>query len=95
MEIVEPIGKRVLIRKEEDKKQTKSGIHLPDKIKIPTLICRVLAIGTQVENDPDYDIVELDKVMVNPSRAVPVDFEPDNKLFVIPVEDVIAKIRKE
>jgi hypothetical protein len=29
-EIVEPIGKRVLIRKDEDKKQTKGGIQLPD-----------------------------------------------------------------
>ncbi len=30
LEIVEPIGKRVLIRKDEDKKQTKGGIRLPD-----------------------------------------------------------------
>ncbi|MFZ4576481.1 MAG: hypothetical protein ACOYN0_19010, partial [Phycisphaerales bacterium] len=35
LETVEPVGKRVLIRKDQDKKQTKSGIHLPDKIEIP------------------------------------------------------------
>jgi chaperonin GroES len=30
LETVEPIGDRVLIRKDEDRKQTKSGLHLPD-----------------------------------------------------------------
>ena len=37
LETVEPIGDRVLIRKDEDRKITKVGIHLPDKIEIPTL----------------------------------------------------------
>ena len=45
LETVEPIGSRVLIRKDEDRKQTKSGIHLPDKIEIPTLTGRVVAIS--------------------------------------------------
>ncbi|MEI6273446.1 MAG: co-chaperone GroES, partial [Phycisphaerae bacterium] len=35
LETVEPIGKRVLIRKDEDRKITKVGIHLPDKMEIP------------------------------------------------------------
>lgn len=38
IETVEPIclllGKRVLIRKDEDKKQTKGGIQLPDNIPL-------------------------------------------------------------
>ena len=33
IETVEPIGERVLIRKDEDRKITKVGIHLPDKLK--------------------------------------------------------------
>ena len=45
LETVEPIGKRVLLRKDEDKKQTKSGIHLPDKIEIPTLTGRIVAVS--------------------------------------------------
>ena len=40
-EIIEPIGKRVLIRKDEDKKQTKGGIQLPDNIEIPTITGRL------------------------------------------------------
>ena len=95
IEIIEPIGTRVLIRKDEDKKQTKSGIHLPDKIEIPTITGRVVAISTQVENDPDYPIVNYDRILFNPKHAVPVDFEGDNRLFVVPVEDIVAVFRKD
>ncbi len=95
IETVEPIGARVLIRKDEDKKQTSKGIHLPDKIEIPTITGRVVAISTQVDNDPDYPIVNYDKILFNPKNAIPVDFEGDNRLFVIPVEDIVAVFRKE
>jgi len=94
LEVVEPVGKRVLIRKDEDKKQTKSGIHLPDKIEIPTLTGRIVAVSVQVENDKDYPIKRYDRVLFNPKHAIPVDFEGDNRLFVVPVEDVVAIFRR-
>ena len=94
LETVEPIGNRVLIRKDEDKKQTKSGIHLPDKIEIPTLTGRVVTVSTQVNNDDDYPIQQYDRVLFNPKEALPVDFEGDNRLFVVPVENVVAVFRK-
>lgn len=95
IEIVEPIGLRVLIRKDEDKKQTKSGIHLPDKIEIPTLTGRVVSISAQVESDKNYPIRQYDRVLFNPKHGVPVDFEGDNRLFVIPIEDVVAVFRRD
>ena len=95
IEVVEPIGPRVLIRKDEDKKRTKSGLHLPDKVEIPTLTGRVVAISAQVEKDADYPIRKYDRVLFHPKNAVPVDFEGDNRLFVIPVEDVVAVFRRE
>lgn len=93
METVEPIGDRVLIRKDEDKKQTKAGIHLPDKIEIPTITGRVVAISAKIERDHDYPIKQYDRVLFNPKHAIPVDLEGDNRLFVIPVEDVVAVFR--
>ena len=30
-----------------------------------------------------------------PNTTIPVDFEPDNQLFVVPVEDVVAVFRRE
>ncbi len=94
LEVVEPIGDRVLIRKDEDKKQTKAGIHLPDKIEIPTLTGRIVAISAKVEADTDYPISKYDRVLFNPKHAIPVEFEGDNRLFVIPVEDVVAVMRR-
>ena len=93
LETVEPIGKRVLIRKDEDKKITKVGIHLPDKIEIPTLTGRVVSISAEVARDENYPIEQYDRVLFNPRHGVPVDFEGDNRLFVIPIEDIVAVFR--
>jgi chaperonin GroES len=95
LEVVEPIGSRVLIRKDEDRKQTKTGIHLPDKIEIPTLTGRVVAISAKVERDENYPIKRYDRILFNPKHGIPVDFEGDNRLFVIPIEDVVAVFRRE
>ena len=95
LESVEPLGARVLIRKDEDKKQTKAGLHLPDKIEIPTITGRVVTVSAQVEADDDYPINNYDRVLFNPKNAIPVDFEGDNRLFVVPVEDVVAVFRKD
>ena len=94
LETVEPIGKRVLLRKDEDKKQTKSGIHLPDKIEIPTLTGRVVTVSTEVNKDDNYPIKRYDRVLFNPSDAIPVDFEGDNRLFVVPIENIVAVFRR-
>jgi len=94
LEIVEPIGKRVLIRKDEDKKQTRGGIQLPDNIEIPTITGRVVAVSVEVENSADIPLRKYDKVLFNPKGAIPVDFEGDNRLFVVEVENVVAVFRK-
>ena len=94
LETVEPIGKRVLICKDEDKKQTKGGIQLPDNIEIPTITGRVVAVSAEIENAPDIPLRKYDKVLFNPKGAIPVDFEGDNRLFVVEVENVVAVFRK-
>jgi len=90
LEIVEPIGKRVLIRKDQDKKQTKGGIQLPDNIEIPTITGRVVTISAEVENCQDIPLRQYDKVLFNPKGAIPVDFEGDNRLFVVEIENVVS-----
>ena len=94
LEIVEPIGKRVLIRKDEDKKQTKGGIQLPDNIEIPTITGRIITISAEVDNSPDIPLRQYDKILFDPKGAIPVDFEGDNRLFVVDVENVVAVFRK-
>ncbi len=93
-ETVEPIGKRILIRKDEDKKETKGGIRLPDNIEIPTITGRIVAVSAEVESMPEIPLARYDKVLFNPKGAIPVDFEGDNRLFVVEVENVVAVFRK-
>ena len=94
MEIVEPIGKRVLIRKDEDKKQTRGGIRLPDNIEIPTITGRVVAVSAEIDSSPEIPLSKYDKVLFNPKGAIPVDFEGHNRLFVVDIESVVAVFRK-
>ena len=94
-EVVIPIGRNILLRKDEDKKVTSGGIHLPDGSERPQITCRVLQISAAVENDDELPIKQYDKVLVNPQRCIPVEVDPDNSLFILPVDDVVAVIRKD
>ena len=92
-EYVEPIGARVLVRKDEPKRETKGGIALPDAAEIPTITGRIVTISAQVENDPDVPLRQYDKILFHPKDAIPVEFEHDNQLFVVPVDDIVAVFR--
>ncbi len=94
-EYVEPIGARVLVRKDVPKRETKGGIALPDAAEIPTITGRIVAISAQIENDEDLPLRQYDKILFHPKNAIPVDFEVDNQLFVVPVEDIVAVFRRE
>ena len=93
-ESVEPLGRRLLIRKYESRQKTRGGIVLPDKAEIPTITGRIVEVSAQIERDLDFPIRKYDKVLFHPKNAIPVDFEPDNVLFVVPIEDVVAVFRK-
>lgn len=93
-EFVEPLGMRVLIRKDESRQRTRGGIVLPDQAEIPTITGRVVEVSLQVERDADFPIEKYDKVLFHPKNSIPVDFEQDNLLFVVPIEDVVAVFRK-
>ena len=94
-EYVEPIGHRVLVRKDEPKRETKGGIALPDAAEIPTITGRIVTISTAIENDEAVPLKQYDKVLFHPKNAIPVDFEADNQLFVVPIEDIVAVFRRD
>jgi chaperonin GroES len=93
-EYVEPLGMRVLIRKDESRHKTRGGIVLPDQAEIPTITGRVVEVSIQVERDADFPIEKYDKVLFHPKNSIPVDFEQDNLLYVVPIEDVVAVFRR-
>src|SRR5437868_8607976 len=93
-DLIEPIGKRVVIRKDDNKRQTRSGIVLPDSHEIPVITGRVIAVSKSIENDEDQTIRQYDKVLFDPREAIPVELEHDNKLFVVTIERVLAIFRR-
>ncbi len=93
-DIIEPIGKRVVLRKDENRRETRSGIVLPDSHEIPVITGRVIAVGKEIENDENHTIQQYDKVLFDPREAIPVELEHDNKLFVVHIDRVLAIFRK-
>lgn len=93
-DVIEPIGKRVVIRKDENRRETKGGIVLPDSHEIPVITGRVIAVSKAIENDEDETIRQYDKVLFDPREAIPVELEHDNKLFVVALERVLAIFRR-
>src|SRR5947208_4208684 len=93
-DIIEPIGERVVVRKDDNKRETKSGIVLPDSHEIPVITGRVIAISKAIENDEDLTIRNYDKVLFDPREAIPVELEHDNRLFVVSIDRVLAIFRR-
>ena len=93
-DVIEPIGKRVVVRKDDNKRETKSGIVLPDSHEIPVITGRVIAVSKAIENDEDQTIRQYDKVLFDPREAIPVELEHDNRLFVVSIERVLAIFRR-
>lgn len=93
-DIIEPIGKRVVVRKDDNRRETKSGIVLPDSHEIPVITGRVIAISKAIENDEDQTIRQYDKVLFDPREAIPVELEHDNRMFVVHIDRVLAIFRR-
>jgi len=90
METWKPVGKMVLVRKDEDKETTSGGIILPDSSKIPVITCVVIAIGPQVDTIGTCPISNMDRIIVDPTNAIPISFESNEKRYVIDSEKILA-----
>ncbi len=93
-DIIEPIGKRVVVRKDDNKRTTRGGIVLPDTHEIPVITGRVIAVSKAIENDEDQTIRQYDKVLFDPREAIPVELEHDNRLYVVHIDRVLAIFRR-
>src|SRR5438128_11508637 len=93
-DVIEPIGKRVVVRKDDNKRETRSGIVLPDSHEIPVITGRVIAVSKAIENDEDQTIRQYDKVRFDPREAIPVELEHDNRLFVVHIDRVLPIFRR-
>ena len=93
-DVIEPVGWRVVVRKDDNRRQTKSGIVLPDSKEIPVITGRIVAVSREVEGDTDVPLRVYDKVLFDPREAIPVELEHDNRLFVVNVDHVLGVFRR-
>jgi chaperonin GroES len=93
-DVIEPVGKRIVVRKDENKRVTRSGIALPDSHEIPVITGRVIAISRELQNDENVSVRPYDKVLFDPREAIPVDLEHDNRQFVVHIDRVLAIFKK-
>lgn len=93
-DVIEPVGKRIVVRKDENKRTTRSGIALPDTHEIPVITGRVIAISRELQNDEDVTVRPYDKILFDPREAIPVDLEHDNRQFVVHIDRVLAIFKK-
>jgi chaperonin GroES len=89
-EYVEPSA-RVLVRKDEPKRETRGDCVRRRRNSHHYAHCLDFH---PIEHDEDVPLKQYDKILFHPKNAIPVDFEQDNQLFVVPVEDVVAVFRR-
>lgn len=83
---IQPLGDRIVAKKQEKKTQTASGIFLPDSAKEKPVAAEVVAIGPKVEN-----ITIGDEIIYR--EYAPTELKIDNiEYLVIKEEDVLAKL---
>ncbi|MBD3790503.1 MAG: co-chaperone GroES [Campylobacterales bacterium] len=81
-----PLGKRVLIRREEEQKTTASGIILPDNAKEKPLQGTVLAVGEKAHKK---GITEGDKVVFGKYAGVEITMDGE-ELLVLESDDILG-----
>lgn len=90
--MVDPVGDRVVVRKDDEPTTTKGGIIMPDSSKKTPIITGVI-VGISPKTRCSYDysnITMYSRVLFDPRNAIPVSLETDNKRFVIPLNDIVA-----
>lgn len=94
LEIWKPVGRRLLVKQDAPRKETKGGIVLPDNVDIPQLSGIVVKLSEELETGDDSfkcPIKELDKILYHPKNAVPVDLEnTEAGFYIIDADSVLA-----
>lgn len=84
----QPLGKRVLIEREEEMKTTATGIIIPDNAsKEKPLVGKILAIGSEVKEISIGDRVAFAKYSGTEIKL------GDEELLILKIEDVLGILK--
>ena len=82
---ITPIGKRILVKRQEPKQKLKGGLFLPDSSKQPQEFCEVISTGN------------IDDILINPGDIIlkgkysgqEVTVE-DQSYFILNIDDILG-----
>lgn len=88
---LKPLGDRLVIKKVEVEKTTKSGIIVPDSAKEKPQIAEVLALGEKILEDEKSQIKVGDKVIFSQYAGTEVKMD-DEELTILKLSDILAVV---
>ena len=88
--MIKPIGKRILVKREESKTRTTSGLYLPEQSKETSNKATVVALG--VAEDYEFPVAVGDNVLISRYDGTEVSYD-DEKYVLISIESVLAVIK--
>lgn len=95
MDMIKPLGQRVLLEKVEVEKKTESGIILPDNVNEDKNIATVVALGTgkKLEDSTreSFDVKVGDRVIYSQYAATETKID-GKKYLIVDEKDILAVI---
>ncbi len=86
---VQPLGDRILVKMEEVKAQTASGLYIPQSAQEKTQIASVIAVG----DDKEAITVKIgDKILHDKYAGTQIKIDGD-ELLIISMPDVLAIVK--
>jgi chaperonin GroES len=92
--MITPVGKKVLVKREEKKDRTESGLYLPETSKETSNKATVVAVGKMPKTENyEFPVAVGDEVLVSRYDGTEVVYDGE-KYVLIGVDSILAVITK-
>ncbi|WP_348734927.1 co-chaperone GroES [Spiroplasma endosymbiont of Ammophila pubescens] len=91
--MIKPLGKNIVLEKEEKKETFINGIYLPEDEKNKSHIGKIIAISTEVSKDGTFEGKINNKVLYREYAGTEIEFN-NKKLVLISNEDILGVIEE-
>ncbi|UZQ30307.1 MAG: hypothetical protein OHM56_01845 [Spiroplasma phoeniceum] len=91
--MIKPLGKNIVLEKEEKKETFINGIYLPEDEKNKSHIGKIIAISAEVSKDDTFEGKINNKVLYREYAGTEIEFN-NKKLVLISNEDILGVIEE-
>ncbi|WP_342255860.1 hypothetical protein [Spiroplasma endosymbiont of Poecilobothrus nobilitatus] len=91
--MIKPLGKNIVLEKEEKKETFINGIYLPEGEKNKSHIGKIIAISTEVSKGETFEGKINNKVLYREYAGTEIEFN-NKKLVLISNEDILGVIEE-